>query len=112
MWRGSTPSERRNGSSNTPSAAKSDAARSGSRIEARYSNSSAFESFIFVSFRQSERTNLVLPVHEAQWAVRTHWRARRLQGRGPPQQIIDQRPGRCLQLGQSSVDIAALVVSP
>jgi len=26
--------------------------------------------------------------------------------------IIDQRPGRCLQLGQSSIDIAALVVSP
>ena len=38
--------------------------------------------------------------------------ARRLQGCGPPQQIVDQRPGRRLQLGQSSVDIAALVVSP
>src|SRR6185295_12950347 len=37
--------------------------------------SRAFESFIFISFRQSERTNLVLPVHEAEWAVRTNWRA-------------------------------------
>src|SRR5882724_3167249 len=37
---------------------------------------------------------------------------RRLQGCGPPQQIVDHRPGRCPQLGQSSLDIAALVVSP
>ena len=43
VWRGSTPSERRNGSSNAPSSAKSDAARSGSRTEARYSNSRVFE---------------------------------------------------------------------
>src|ERR1700730_9373501 len=47
----------------------------------------------------------------AQW-----WSGRagapRLQGCGPPQQIVDQRPGRRLQLGQSSVDIAASVVSP
>src|SRR5882762_10384632 len=48
-----------------PVSAKSDAARSGSRIEVRYSNSRAFESFIFISFRQSERTNLVLPPQEA-----------------------------------------------
>jgi hypothetical protein len=39
-------------------------------------------------------------------------RARRLQGCGPPQQIVDQRPGGRLQLGQSRVDIAALVVRP
>jgi len=32
-----------------PSSAKSDAARSGSRIEARYSNSKPFESFMFTS---------------------------------------------------------------
>src|SRR5258708_28758684 len=38
--------------------------------------------------------------------------ARRLQGCGPPQQIVDQRPGRRLQLGQPGVDIAALIVSP
>jgi hypothetical protein len=50
-------------------------------------------------------------------AVAAQWRsrrasARRLQGCGPPQQIVDQRPGRRLQLGQSSFDIAASVVSP
>jgi hypothetical protein len=39
-------------------------------------------------------------------------RARRLQGFGPPQQIVDHRRGRRPQLGQSSLDIAALVVSP
>src|SRR5882672_58852 len=38
--------------------------------------------------------------------------ARRLQGRGPPQQIVDHRPGRRLQPGQSGLDIAARVVSP
>ena len=38
--------------------------------------------------------------------------ARRLQGCGPPQQIVDQPPGGRLQFGQSSIDIAALVVSP
>src|SRR2546427_12794967 len=38
--------------------------------------------------------------------------ARRLQGRGPPQQIVDHRPGGGPKLGQSSVDITALVVSP
>src|SRR2546428_706542 len=37
---------------------------------------------------------------------------RRLQGRGPPQQIVDHRPGGGPKLGQSSLDIAALVVSP
>src|SRR6476646_10806298 len=50
LWRGSTPSERRNGSSITPSSAKSDAARSGFRTEARYSNSRVLESFMFMSF--------------------------------------------------------------
>src|SRR3981189_1967376 len=38
--------------------------------------------------------------------------ARRLQGGGPPQQIIDQGLGRPLKPGQSSLDVAALVVSP
>jgi hypothetical protein len=38
--------------------------------------------------------------------------ARRLQGHGPPQEIVDQRSGRRLQLGQSGVDIAALSASP
>jgi hypothetical protein len=33
---------------------------------------------------------------------------RRLQGRGPPQRIVDHGPGGYFQLGQSSVDIAAL----
>ena len=41
-----------------------------------------------------------------------HARARRLQGCGPPQQIVDHRPGRLAQLGQPGIDIAALVVSP
>jgi hypothetical protein len=31
---------------------------------------------------------------------------------GPPQQIVDHRPGRRLQLGLPDIDIAALVVSP
>src|SRR5258706_87420 len=38
--------------------------------------------------------------------------ARGLQGCGPPQQIVDHCPGRRLQRSESSVDIAALVVSP
>src|SRR5882724_66818 len=38
--------------------------------------------------------------------------ARRRQGRGPPQQIVDHRPGGRIGLGQSSVDIAAFIVSP
>src|SRR4030088_1941098 len=38
--------------------------------------------------------------------------ARRLQGRGPPQQIVDQRSSGRLELRQSSVDLAARVVSP
>jgi hypothetical protein len=45
VWRGATPSERRNGSSNAPSSAKSDAARSGSQTEARYSNNRGFGVF-------------------------------------------------------------------
>jgi hypothetical protein len=38
--------------------------------------------------------------------------ARPLQGSGPPQQIVDQRLGRRLELCQACVDIAALVVRP
>src|SRR5712675_3783048 len=38
--------------------------------------------------------------------------ARRLQGCGPPQQIVDHRLGRRRQLGQAGVDVAALEVSP
>src|SRR4029077_20435556 len=38
--------------------------------------------------------------------------ARPLQSSGPPQQIVDQRLGRRLELRQSGVDIAALVVRP
>src|SRR2546430_15754576 len=49
--------------------------------------------------------------------VAVQWRsgragARRLQGCGPPQQVIEQRPGGRIELGQSSVDITALEVSP
>src|ERR1700730_7324101 len=36
----------------------------------------------------------------------------RLQGCGPPQQIVDHRAGRLPQLRQPGIDIAALVVSP
>src|SRR6266478_1769022 len=39
-------------------------------------------------------------------------RARRLQGCGPPQQIVDHHPGRLPQLRQSGINVAALVVSP
>jgi hypothetical protein len=38
--------------------------------------------------------------------------ARRFQGRGPPQQVIDHRAGGCFELGQSGVDVATGVVSP
>src|SRR3981189_1158816 len=47
---------------------------------------------------------------------RSGWSGRacagRLQGCGPPQEIVDQCRGGLLQFGQSSVDIAALGVSP
>src|SRR6266850_2254993 len=48
----------------------------------------------------------------AVWLRSGHLGARRLQGCGPPQQIVDQRPGGPLQLSQSGLDLAALVVSP
>src|SRR6478672_269582 len=37
---------------------------------------------------------------------------RRLQGRGPPEQIVDHRSCRRRELGQPGIDIAVLVVSP
>jgi hypothetical protein len=38
--------------------------------------------------------------------------ARGLQDRGPPEQILNHRPGGYGELGQAGLDISALVVSP
>ncbi len=62
---------------------------------------------IEVPFRRT-----VLPDELCKSVLSGHAGARRLQGCGPPQEIVDHRRGGRLELRQSSVDIAALVVSP
>jgi hypothetical protein len=73
---------------------------------------------VLPGFQMMSMASLSVFEHEfGTWTITPHVLSgrvgpRRLQGRGPPEQIVDHRSGRGRELGQPGIDIGALVVSP